>query len=258
MISLVLTVPELEQDAVIADLYEAGTCGITQEGATLRAFFESPSDTEELERRFSAYAPQINPEPERDWAAEFRDSWQPFSIGERFYLVPSWRSDPAPCGRVRLWTYPGMACGTGAHPSTQLCLTALEKYLEPGARMLDVGTGSGILAQAALLLGAGSAFGCDVDNSAVGVARANSARDPVVPWFFAGSVHAIRSGSIDVLAANINATANRQLAPEYERVSRGRLILSGFSGGEASAVAAAYTRPVIESLRQNGWECFVL
>ncbi|HUS07110.1 MAG TPA: 50S ribosomal protein L11 methyltransferase, partial [Bryobacteraceae bacterium] len=137
MISLRLAVSEKDKDRVIAELWELGTLGITEETGGLRAFFEQQDDS--LLEAFAPFHPEIVPEIERDWEAEAQAAWQPFAVGERFYLVPEWRDDPAPCGRVRLRTYPGMACGTGAHPATQLCLQAMERYPLEGKRVLDVG-----------------------------------------------------------------------------------------------------------------------
>src|ERR1700691_2629248 len=97
-------------------------------------------------------------------ARVLRDAWPPLCVGERFYLVAPWHAAvQAPAGRMRLEIYPGMACGTGRHPATQLCLQAIERYVKPGAQVLDVGSGSGILSDAARLLGAGVVIACDVD-----------------------------------------------------------------------------------------------
>ena len=130
-------------------------------------------------------------------------------IRDRFFLVPEWRSDAAPEGRFRIIVNPGMAFGTGLHETTQLCLEALETYVRPGARVLDVGTGSGILAHAAALLGAGPVWACDIDPEAVEIARGNAE-----PNLFIGSVDAVRSAAAGVIAANISPDAIARLAPE--------------------------------------------
>src|ERR1700720_323256 len=114
--------------------------------------------------------------------------------GSRFFLVPAWRDDPAPAGRFRITVNPGMAFGTGVHETTQLCLEALEKYLTPGMTVLDVGTGSGILAEAARLLGARFVYACDTDPVAVQIAGHG----------FVGSVDAIAGASVDLVVANIS------------------------------------------------------
>jgi len=142
-----------------------------------------------------------------------------------------------------------MACGTGRHPATQLCLQALEKYVQPGAAALDVGTGSGILAQAALLLGAGRVAACDIDSEAVNVAR----QRPGLP-LFVGSAHAVRSSSVDLITANIDSAALESLASELERVRKpgGTLILSGFP--EMDPPEGFHP---VELLRRGEWLCLI-
>ena len=98
---------------------------------------------------------RLRVEEDRDWVQTARDLMRPMAVGKRFYLVPAWRDDPAPEGRLRIAVNPGLAFGTGVHETTRLCLEALEDYLAPGMSVLDVGTGSGILAEAARLLGRG-------------------------------------------------------------------------------------------------------
>jgi ribosomal protein L11 methyltransferase len=147
--------------------------------------------------------------------------------------VPQWRDDPTPDGRFRIEVNPGMAFGTGAHESTQLCLEALERELRPGTEVLDVGSGSGILSTAAALLGARRVIACDVDPVAVEVARQ--------PRSFIGSADAVRPASVDLVVANINPEAIIRLAPELARCMRtqGVAIVSGFESAESDAVEAA-------------------
>ena len=144
-----------------------------------------------------------------------------------------------PIWRFRIVVNPGMAFGTGMHETTQLCLEALETYVRPGMRVLDVGTGSGILAQAAALLGAGPVWACDVDSEAVEIARGNS-----VPDVFIGSVDAVRSGAAELIAANISPEAIARLARELLRCLRpgGVALVSGFERHEAAAVGSELER----------------
>ena len=142
-----------------------------------------------------------------------------------------------------------MACGTGRHPATQLCLQAIERYVKPGARVLDVGSGSGILSDAAKLVGAGCVIGCDVDPDAVGIAR-----ERVQVPTFVGSVDAVRAEWADVIVANIDAATLERIAPELER-ARGRestLILSGFPEWD---VPEGFSPKEILSLEE--WRCFI-
>jgi ribosomal protein L11 methyltransferase len=223
-----------ERDVLIAELWEQGSCGIVEpEGHKLRAFFEDSADRAALLARYPGAAIRI--EEDRDWVQAARDLLQPMEVGRRFFLVPEWRDDPAPQGRFRIAVNPGMAFGTGVHETTRLCIEALEKYLRPGMTMLDVGTGSGILRQAATLLGAGRTYACDTDPIAVEIAG-NA---------FVGSVDAVRSGSVDLAVANISPEAIVALAPELLRAVRsdGILLVSGFAIHEIDTIREVLLAP---------------
>jgi len=167
---------------------------------------------------------------------------QPMPVGSRFFLVPEWRDDPAPEGRFRIPVNPGMAFGTGVHETTQLCLEALEEFVHPGAVVLDVGTGQGILARAARLLGAGTVIACDTDPVAIEIAGMG----------FVGSVDAVRSDSVDLVVANISPEAIVHLAPNLLRVRRagGTILVSGFEVNETGQVSFAL--PGVQEVRQKG------
>jgi ribosomal protein L11 methyltransferase len=226
---------EIESDAdgrdlLIADLWEQGSCGITEpEGHHLQAFFEDGSDRNALLARYPGAAIRI--EEDHDWVQSSRNLLQPMEVGERFFLVPEWRDDPAPPGRFRIEVNPGMAFGTGVHETTRLCIEALEDSIRPGVRVLDVGTGSGILRHAAKLLGAGKTYACDTDPVAVEIAGDA----------FVGSVDAVASASMDLATANISPEAIIALAPDLLRVLRpgGVLLASGFELHEIEAVRTA-------------------
>jgi ribosomal protein L11 methyltransferase len=214
------------EDLLIAELQEAGTAGIAEEDGGLRAFFESDREGDSLLERFAKFSPEFREEPATDWEQVTRDAWPPLCVGERFYLVAPWDAEtPTPPGRLRLEIYPGMACGTGRHPATQLCLRAIERIVRPGARVLDVGCGSGILSDAAMLMGASCVIGCDIDPDAVRIAR-----ERVNVPMFVGSADAFRSQWADVIVANIDAATLGRIAPELDRVRKpgSALILSGF------------------------------
>lgn len=249
MISVWLNVPDEHRDRVIAELWEAGTTGITEEGDVLRAFFESEIDL----GPFAQFQPHAGTEDAHDWVKESQDQWQPFAVGERFFLVPEWRDDAAPIGRIRLTMHPGLACGSGTHPATRLGLMGLEKYLGEAARVLDVGTGSGILAVAAKLLGAVCVLGCDIEHDATGVARGNFARDGVTVPVFTGSLLSVRSSSIDAVVANLNRVTLEYLHADLRRVLRpgGLLVASGFREDETDRVARDWQ--VVERLELEDW-----
>ena len=162
-----------DRDLLIAELWEQGSAGIVELNArSVWAFFEDNADRKGLLKLFPG-APVREEEP-RDWVQSARDLLQPMQVGARFFLVPEWRDDPTPAGRFRIAVNPGMAFGTGVHETTRLCLETLEDYLKPGMSVLDVGTGSGILARAAKLLGAGRVTACDIDPVAVEISGGGS------------------------------------------------------------------------------------
>jgi ribosomal protein L11 methyltransferase len=238
MFSIEIKCPPDRNDLLVAELWAEGSAGIVElEGGGLRAFFEDDADRAALAGRFHAVS--WRREEQRDWVALSQANWEPLLVGERFFLVPEWLGDRAPEGRFRIAVNPGMAFGTGLHETTQLCLEALETYVRPGMRVLDVGTGSGILAQAAGLLGAGRVWACDIDPEAVEIARGNAG-----PNLFIGSVDAARSGAAGLIAANISPETIARLAPELLRCLRaeGVALVSGFERHEATAVAAEWER----------------
>jgi ribosomal protein L11 methyltransferase len=225
------------RDLLIAELWEHGCAGITElDDSRLRAFFEDAAQLDSLEKLYPQAV--FRAEEARDWAQAARDLLVPMEAGTRFFLVPEWRDDPTPAGRFRIKVNPGMAFGTGVHETTRLCLEALEDYLKPGMTVLDVGTGSGILGEAAGLLGAGAVFACDTDPIAAGIAHRRLA------FTFAGSVEAVHSAAADLMLANISPEVLVELAPEFRRSLRpgGVLLASGFETHEAALVEAALGR----------------
>ena len=189
-------------------LWEAGTLGITEGDGFVDAFFENV----EAASQFGVPQAVIDV----DWVARTHAAFPPLLVGEKFFVAAPWRTEPTPPGRMRLVINPGAQCGTGYHRCTQLCLEAMEKLIRPGDSVLDVGSGSGILSLAARLLGAGRVVSCDIDPDAAGPT-----------CFFIGSVDAVRSGSFDVVVANINEDVMGPMRADFERVARKR-ILSGF------------------------------
>jgi ribosomal protein L11 methyltransferase len=222
MISVYLDCDPAEADELLAELYERGTVGVQELVSGLRAWFEDGVDLRDLIER---YRGEVVREEEEDWVRRTEDSFPPIAIGERLWLAPPWNHESPPPGRLRLEINPGLACGTGWHECTQLCLEAIEQYLRPGGSLLDVGVGSGILSAAAQLLGADRVIGCDIDRDSAAIAR-----ERIGNRVFVGTAHAARSHQFDVVVANISGPAVEALLPELLRVCRagGVLILSGF------------------------------
>jgi ribosomal protein L11 methyltransferase len=156
---------------------------------------------------------------------------------------------------VRLTMHPGMACGTGTHAATRLCLTAMEICIRPGQRVLDVGTGSGILADAARLLGAAPVFACDIEHDSTRVAQGNLGDEVAL---FTGSARSVRQEAVDWTVCNLNAATLKVLAAELRKAARHGLILSGFREEEAPQVARPFDMKVSEEFELEGYACLVL
>ncbi|MDP9170905.1 MAG: 50S ribosomal protein L11 methyltransferase [Acidobacteriota bacterium] len=243
MFSIDLDCRQADKDILIADLWEAGSTGIveldeTESTARLRAFFDDDARQPALLERFGG-VPQAA--DTRDWVAFAREHLKPMQIGKRIFVIPEWRDDPTPPGRIRIVINAGLAFGTGAHETTRLCLEALERHIKPRATLVDVGTGSGILSEAAVKLGAGRAIASDTDPQATAVAKENFERAGVGVPVFTGSADSLADASADVIVANISPAWISELAGDWVRILRpgGIAILSGFEAADVVGVSAA-------------------
>jgi ribosomal protein L11 methyltransferase len=236
-----------------AEAFEAGALGTEEQGGTGLALwvYARAADAARVHAALGRVpglalaAPE--PLPERAWAEAWKDGLEPIVISPRLLVRPPFRAAPAGFAGAELVIEPGQAFGTGGHASTRLALEALDALPEAalrGARALDVGCGSGVLALAALALGAHSAVGCDLDPLATAAARA-AARD-----HGHASRLALFTGSLDALASNARfelAVANllrRELEPLLPALARalapgGTLLLSGLLASERAGVEAA-------------------
>lgn len=176
---------------------------------------------------------------EQDWVRATRSQFAPIRISSRLWIVPSWHGAPDP-RTINIVLDPGLAFGTGSHPTTRLCLRWLERVLRGGESVLDYGFGSGVLAIAALKLGASSAAGVDVDEQALLAARRNAVQNRVDASFHRAA-ESIRQPA-QIVVANILAHPLIVLAPLLARLTapRGRLALAGLLAGQVDEVCAAY------------------
>jgi ribosomal protein L11 methyltransferase len=176
---------------------------------------------------------------DRDWVRASQAQFAPLRIEDDLWIVPTWCAPPNP-GAVNVLLDPGVAFGTGSHPTTRLCLAWLRERVKPGRSVLDYGCGSGILAIVAARLGAAHVIGVDVDPEALRAGAGNAAQNAVDVTF----VHADRlpEGRFDIVVANILANPLRLLAPALaaRTAQGGAIALSGVLATQAADVCAAY------------------
>jgi ribosomal protein L11 methyltransferase len=238
MFSIDIECAQEDRDLTIAELWEANCTGIVELDAGLRVFFDDDARQTELQSRFGG---EIQPADTRDWVAFAHEYLKPMEIGQLIFVCPEWRADPTPTGRIRIVVNAGLAFGTGAHETTRLCLEAIERHLKPGMTVVDVGTGSGILAEAAVKLGAGKVWANDNDPDAVVVARENFERAGVEVSLSIGSADAFPENVADIVVANISPAWIADLAADWMRILKtdGVAILSGFEANDIPRVSAA-------------------
>lgn len=193
---------------------------------------------------------------EQDWVRLTQSQFEPIPIGERIWVVPSWHDAPDPDALV-LELDPGLAFGTGSHPTTRLCMEWLEQSVKPGQSVLDYGCGSGILAILAKKCGANPVIGIDIDPQAVESARQNSERNRAEVTY--GLPDACPDGEFDIVVANILSNPLKLMASMLASKVKpgGRIALSGVLARQADEVAAVYARYVEISVwrEHEGWVC---
>lgn len=266
----------LEQNRQYWDYVDEGLAQRMKGASRVKFYVPDNEEGRRQLRRYLAgleeYEPQTVSLREEDWATSWQKYYQPIPVGNRLYIVPDWmRGQPVPEGRVPLYLNPGLTFGTGAHPTTQLCLELLEEALRPGDKVLDLGCGSGILAIAALALGASRAVGVDIDPKAAGVAFENAALNGVGRdrlSVYAGDVLADRKlaaklepGQNRVVLANIVADVIIPLSAKAGEfmTEDGVFLTSGIIEGREDEVRTAMEANgfvVVKHLERGGWHAF--
>lgn len=205
----------------LAQLWELGCLGLAEEPGAVVAYFE-----EERELPLEGTWHDV---PQRDYVAEYQAGLQPVRAG-RLWVAPSHREVSATDGDAIIWLDPGSAFGTGHHETTKMALTALGQLDLLGRRVLDVGSGTGLLTIAADVLGSAAAYGVDVDAATIPVARENARRNLSRARFAVGSVDLpTLPGRFDMVVANLYAELHAELMPQYVRrlLPGGQLLLTG-------------------------------
>jgi ribosomal protein L11 methyltransferase len=192
--------------------------------------------------------------PEQDWVRATQAQFGPIAIAPDFWIVPSWCQPPDPAA-MYIELDPGLAFGTGSHPTTRLCLTWLREHVRPGSRVLDYGCGSGILAIAAAKFGAAEVVGTDVDPQAIRASHDNVAKNAVSARCVLPD--ALADGTFDIVVANILSNPLILLAPALAgRVAPGgRIALAGILAPQEDSVVAAYAPwfTLAAWRRADGW-----
>jgi ribosomal protein L11 methyltransferase len=217
----------------------------------------------------AGYRPRCRRLRDEDWENNWKQYYRPMEVGRRLLILPEWEPVPADTELVPLRLDPGLIFGTGAHPSTRMCLEAMEDLAPKAEKVLDLGCGSGILAIAALLLGAGTALGCDIDEAAPRIAAENAALNGAEARLtvLAGDatadegLRAAIGGGYDLIFLNIVADVILRLLPDVPRWLRrgGTLIVSGVIKGREGEVAEALKAQgfSFEQRRMGDWFSFV-
>ncbi len=281
-LELTLQLPAPQADAAAELLQELGAIAVTLQDAAGEIKIETewdqmpmwslvgisallPSDTNvdtlqrELAQRLELAQPpacRVERVDDQDWAQAWKQHYKPIHMGGQLWICPSWCTPPQP-EAINVILDPGMAFGTGDHPTTALCLEWLAQQDLRGKHVLDYGCGSGILAIAALKLGAGAAYAVDVDEQALTVTRENAARNGVTAGLHVTPPTALPADlSADVVVANILAGALTELAPTLiARTKPGSgLALSGLLAEQGEPVRQHYTPPfTLSTHERQGW-----
>ena len=191
---------------------------------------------------------------DQDWVRQTQSQFQPVRVSPRLWVVPTWHDAPDPAA-INLIIDPGLAFGTGTHPTTRLCLEWLDAHVRGSETILDYGCGSGILAIAAVKLGAGRATGVDIDAAAMLAARHNAMQNHVTVEF--ASANRDVAADNDIVVANILANPLLLLAPLLARKTRsgGTIVLSGILEHQAAEVSKLYTEWYVMNAPEHadGW-----
>ncbi|QSQ20090.1 50S ribosomal protein L11 methyltransferase [Pyxidicoccus parkwayensis] len=276
-LSLTVELPEEASEAVQDLLHESGALGLEvrdretppmpgvrgpkQGEAIVIGYFDDRDTAEAAQAEVQESHPDarvaLDEQPQQDWSNEWKSLIKSVHVG-RLWVGPPWDVANAPADAVRLVIEPKMAFGTGDHPTTALCLAAVDAYMKdhPGASVLDVGTGTGVLAIAAKKLGAGRVVGTDNDPTSVELAKENTTDNGTPDIDVSGKELTLVEGTFDLVLANILANTLIELAPLIAPKVKDRAVLAGVLAHQRADVEAAYRNlgfTVLEGAQQGEW-----
>ncbi|OMP67630.1 50S ribosomal protein L11 methyltransferase [Domibacillus epiphyticus] len=267
------------EGGLFGELYELNPDDYPDEGVAVKAYLpvnsflqETVEDITEAVKNLAAYQidtgnlrVSVNEVHEEDWATAWKQYYNPVKISEKFTIVPTWEDyEPFSTDELIIELDPGMAFGTGTHPTTVMCLQALERFVKAGDHVVDVGTGSGVLAIGAALLGSSKVTALDLDEVAVSAARQNTALNKVENIVSVSKNNLIDGldDHADVVVANILAEVIISFTKDVETIMRpgGYFIASGIIGQKKEDVKQAMTDAgliVEETVVMEDWVCIV-
>jgi len=266
--------PEPQPTSVIVKTY------LRADGSSAEAQRRVEEGLWHLGRVYPIPDPVIRVLAEEDWAEAWKQQYQLQRVGRRTVIVPAWEEYAPASGEIVIRLEPGMAFGTGLHPTTRLCLRALEDHCVPGGDLLDVGTGSGVLAIAAAKLGARSVLAIDADGAAVPIARENVTMNGVdgqvtvrhgtlpggddvpVSFLAGGGLELLDSGSFDLILINILAHVIASLTPALSArlAPHGTVIAAGLIDTQERLVTESFEAAglqVMERAQEKDWVSLV-
>ena len=254
-------------EALSASLFAAGAEGIKEEDNQFTIFFADQTWNQDLYLLLLKWFKEVIPDfdesrlvietrQQENWLEKWKQGFKPFKVGKRIVVLPDWEDYRPAAAEIFLKIAPKMAFGTGHHETTQLCLQAMERYYQPDMRLLDAGTGSGILSIFAAKLGGRQILGIDNDPQAIENARENAELNGVTDHvqFEVRDVQQLASGNFDFIVANINRNVLLKIAGGLVRAlaQNGLLALSGILKTDQELVEKTYGQKGLTLLECNG------
>lgn len=214
------------------------------------------------EKELGSWDFSLEEKENQDWSQKWKEKWNVTHITDKITVVPSWIEYSPKPDEIIITLDPGCAFGTGTHQTTQLCMKALEKYMNPQDKVADIGTGSGILAILAMKLGASEAYGCDIDDTVIEVCYKNAKVNNVECKFELNTADKLNE-KYDFICANILHNVLAEIMPDLKKLMKdnAKLALSGILDEKKSVVLDAIKENklnIIDTIMQDQWISFIV